>query len=87
MNAPGAKYGKSLAEQWRSYERVLPATAGDVQRRETRRGFYAGAQAMFEVLVRGVSSGDDFTEADAALMVSLDAELRQFVEDVKAGRA
>jgi hypothetical protein len=83
----GAKYGSTLAEQWRSYETTLPKSAGSVQRQETRRAFYGGAQAAFEVLVHGVSAGSEVTEDDESLMVSLAAELEQFVEDVKAGRA
>lgn len=83
-----SKYGRTLAEQWRSYEKqVLPPAAGAVQRQETRRAFYAGAQSAFLVLVHGVSPGSNVTENDEALMIALDAEFRQFADDMKAGLA
>ena len=83
-----AKHGSTLAAQWASYDRnVLPATAGDVQRKETRRAFYAGAQALVEVLTHGISDAAELTTDDDALMASVDAELQQFIRDVKEGRA
>lgn len=83
-----AKHGSTLAAQWASYERlVIPATAGDLQRQETRRAFYAGAQDLFELLQHGVSAGPEFTAEDERLLEAVDAELRQFVLEVKEGRA
>lgn len=78
---------QKLAAQWTSYEAILPATAGDVQRTETRRAFYAGAQALLAVLAQGISDASEITEADADLMTSVDSELQQFALDVREGRA
>lgn len=83
-----AKYGRTLAEQWNEYRgRVMPPTVGETQLRETRRAFYAGAQALQQVMAHGVSDEADMTDADERLMLSIDAEFVQFAADVKAGRA
>jgi hypothetical protein len=87
VNGP-AKYGTTLAEQWQSYEAgVIPRTASPVQRVESRRAFYAGAQALFEILTRGASDGDEVTDDDEQLMLRVNAEIQAFIADVKAGRA
>jgi len=37
-----------IDDAWKRYrEQIIPATAGPVQVEETRRGFYAGAWAVF----------------------------------------
>lgn len=44
---------RRLAKEWDDYERrVLPIAAGEAQRTEMRRAFYAGAQAMMGVVMR-----------------------------------
>lgn len=82
-----ARFGATLAAQWASYEVILLAEAGEVQRRETRRAFYAGAQALLVVMTSGLSDHAETTESDEALMASVDAELKQFVRDIEEGRA
>jgi len=77
-----------LAEQWATYrERVVPPTAGQLQVQESRRAFYAGAEAFFRVCMRGLEPGTEPTEEDFGLMEALDAELREFARDVAEGRA
>lgn len=79
---------KKLEEAWRSYEaRVLPGNASEVQRRETRRGFYAGAEVALNILLTGVSNEPEITPGDEALMTGLQAELDQFCTDVLNGEA
>lgn len=75
--------------QWNSYlDNVLaPTTPGPVQVQETRRAFYAGAQAMLTVLLEILEPGAEATDKDIATMEALDAELRGFGVDVKEGRA
>jgi hypothetical protein len=77
-----------IKEQWNSYVRaVLPPSVGPVQMIETRRAFYAGAQAMIQILSEGVSDADEVTPGDMSLAEGLQAELEQFGDDVKSGRA
>src|SRR5262245_3965216 len=83
-----AKYGRTLAEQWASWRSlVIPAAAGEVQVRESRRACSAGAQALQVILLHGVSDEAEMTDGDERLMRDIDAELQAFTADVKAGRA
>jgi len=77
-----------LADQWQDFEkRVLPADAGEVQRIETRRAFYAGAQALLCGLLNMFEPDHGPTEEDLKAMDSIKAELDQFAADVKGGVA
>jgi hypothetical protein len=78
---------KTLAEAWASYESALLATAGETQRRETRRGFYAGAQVMFHLQVSEAAADGLSDDEGAEVMERLHQELQRFVADIKAGRA
>lgn len=52
-----------IANEWRCFaQTVLPKGVGEVQRVETRRAFYAGAAAMFGVLMRHPGSDDELFE-------------------------
>jgi hypothetical protein len=78
---------QTMAEKWEDYERmVLPASAGPVQRLETRQAFYAGAHAMLCVVQR---LGDaDVTVAEGmARLEDLKRELRRFPTDLLRGLA
>jgi hypothetical protein len=84
------KYGFTLAEQWLSYAAMIPRSASRAQWIETRRGFYAGAQAVFAImscLSEGTDGDGEPTEADGQIVGALQAELEQFVEDVRKGEA
>jgi hypothetical protein len=77
-----------IKAQWDSYVRaVMPPGVGRVQLQETRRAFYAGAQALMAIMVGGVSDEDEMTPADESLMEGIHAEFEQFAEDVKSGKA
>ncbi len=79
---------KLLQKEWRDYElRVLPLGAPEVQRIETRRAFYAGAQALLSGLLSRFTDDREPTAEDMEVMDGVQAELRQFCEDVKQGRA
>jgi hypothetical protein len=78
---------KTLAEAWASYESALLATAGETQRRETRRAFYAGAQVLFYLAVEEAGADDLTDDKGADMMERWHQELQQFAGDVKAGRA
>jgi hypothetical protein len=73
---------------WREFEqRCVPAAAAQVQRREMRRSFYAGASALFSLVMRELSPGPDCEPADERLMDDLSREMRQFEQDVRQNRA
>ncbi len=79
---------KTVAELWQSYANdVLPKHASATQRRETRRAFYAGAQAFFGAIVAGLSEGAEPTEEDVQSLDTLHEEFKAFARDVAAGKA
>jgi hypothetical protein len=80
--------GDVIGAAWREYRlRVIPVHASAVQAQESRRAFYAGAQALLTGILRGLDPGDDPTQADLARMDAIAQELEQFARDVLAGRA
>ena len=79
---------KTLAEEWSSYEaRVLPKNAGDVQRIETRRAFYAGAGAFLACMQGNLEAGPEATDGDVENLDTLVKELETFAHQVKGGVA
>lgn len=81
---------KRLEHEWLTYERavLIPAGAGAVQTQETRRGFYAGAAALYGILTGQVSGGhpDTVTQEDMQLMQDIANELKEHRELVRAGK-
>jgi hypothetical protein len=78
----------TLAQQWTSFELMtgVVKTSG-IQRHEMRRAFYAGAAALMDAMMIGLSADAEPTEADMQYMDSIADELRQFAENVSIGRA
>jgi len=78
-----------ILEEWNAFATgVLPKNVSDVQRREMRRAFYAGAHSILYAIMRVLSPGsDDVTATDLEIMQSIEAEATAFAEDIKAGRA
>lgn len=77
-----------IGDAWATYaERVLPAGASDVQRQETKRAFYAGADGMLTSLLRLFGEGDEPTPEDLDLMQDVQDEIKAFVQEVLRGEA
>lgn len=76
-----------LKSLWLTYKAILPNTAGATQIIETRRAFYAGADALFRSLLVSLDEDHEPTEADLMKMDDIDAELRQFAVDIRNGVA
>lgn len=67
---------RTFADEWAQYERdVLPAGVGEVQRRETKVAFHAGAFVLFTLFTGGLDSGRDATALDIAYAEGLRREL------------
>lgn len=76
-----------IAREWRSYDlRVLPMDAPPVQRSETRRAFYAGVQAMLGI-AHGLGHESVSEERGVEILEGIDAEMREFVDAIREGRA
>jgi hypothetical protein len=71
-----------IEEAWKSYEaKVVPASAPQVQRVESKRAFYAGAATLLYGLVGGVEPGtSEPTPADMSFITSVKAELDAFYQ-------
>lgn len=77
-----------MAEQWSEFEtKILPKNCGPVQRREMRRAFYAGAHAILFRVIELLAPETEPTAEDLQIMTDLNAELKEYAEDLKAGRA
>jgi hypothetical protein len=75
-----------IKHEWESYRKeVVPANAGVEQLQETRRAFYAGAQAYRWLVINHVAAlPDDKAELE---MQALDEELKRFKDRVLRGGA
>lgn len=71
------------------YSRLFldPIAAERIQRQETRRAFYAGAQAVITIISSNLSEDREPTAEDFALMDSIAKELADFSEAVRQRRA
>lgn len=79
-----------IEKSWRTFrDEVGLADAPEVQRTEMRRAFYAGAHALFGLMV-GISdpgTGPDATEMELDLVDGILDEIRAFQREVAEGRA
>lgn len=79
---------RTIAQQWTSFEAaVLPASAGRVQRLETRRAFYAGFQAALLAAVEMADESGDDDDLGVSMIQRLHEECQQFAQAVATGRA
>jgi hypothetical protein len=71
---------RPIKRLWNSYrELVVPADAPDVQLRETRQAFYAGAAALLTAVNECLlDPGDEPTAADLERMAKIQNELDEF---------
>jgi len=77
-----------IGNAWATYEeRVLPADAPDEQKQECRRAFYGGAASLLTALVMALEPGDEMTGGDVLTMGGIEAELKEFEEAVRGGKA
>ena len=65
---------------------VMPVDAGPNQIRDMRRAFWSGCFGMFIELQRMMDSGPGETEDDLRRMSLVDAELKDYMARLKAGK-
>lgn len=79
---------KRLESAWLTFAAaVLPPDVGQVQRREMKRAFYAGAAMLLHEIMAMLDPGAEPTEGDLRKMDAIAQELRQFHDDVRKGAA
>lgn len=77
-----------IREGWYQYsERVMPASASAIQKRETRQAFYAGAAHLWEAFIRALGPGEDADPPDLALAEGVQKEIDDWLEGLKRGRS
>ena len=76
-----------VAEEWEFYaSEVLSPQASPIQRVETRRAFYAGAQAVLCKIIGRLSPSAEATADDLEMMQNLFDELQEFMVSVVQGK-
>ena len=91
----GAVIDKALREQtdkkavietlWQLFAVHVKVPTGGVQWVESRRCFFAGANLLFECIMRILEPGTEPTEADLSRMSAIADELQQFAKDLTEG--
>lgn len=76
---------KRIDALWQSYRVILHRDVDATQVIETRRAFYAGAQALYHSIMCGLDPGGEPTDADMERMQGIHDELHEFAELVKNG--
>lgn len=77
-----------MAEQWSEFSIVLKLKDfPEDQRREMRRAFYAGAQAILFKIIQVLAPEAEPTEDDLQMMSDLHQELQDFAKLISQGRA
>ena len=74
----GFREAMTIGEAWASYSaEVVPAGAPKVQREECKRAFYAGAQAMFQVVMETAELDSD--DASEARLAAIEREMQDWL--------
>lgn len=75
-----------VAEQWDQFSRaIMPKDAPSDQRREMRRAFYAGAQAVLFGVIVAMAPEEEVTDSDMAALQGVQDELKDFFDGVTKG--
>jgi hypothetical protein len=78
---------ETIDHEWKSFSSACFRDISEQQYIDLRRTFYAGAAALYGLLMQRLDGGDEVTEHDIEMMHRLREEMRRFNEDVKAGIA
>lgn len=78
----------TLKQMWNQFqERVLPSNCSEIQLRETKRAFYAGAECLLSTIMSNLTSDAEPTEEDFKMMNDLHQEFLDFVKLIQEGKA
>lgn len=74
--------GKVIEAGWIGLKlSAVPPEAPEIQVREMRHAFFAGAQHLFASIMAGLDPGAEPTEADMQRMTQIAGELDAFIQD------
>lgn len=76
----------SMSELWEDYLRkVVSPNAGEIQIKETKLAFYAGAGGLLGLIIENLDNESEPTEKDLKLMDSIGRELEDFARMISEG--
>lgn len=76
--------GKIIEAGWKGLETMaIPPSAGDTQRKEMRKAFFAGAQHLYASMMSMLDSDTEPTQTDLDRMTLIHNELEEFVKELK----
>lgn len=76
---------KYIEQGWQSYRKLLvDSGAGEVQIKETRQAFFAGAAVLFHSIMQGLDPGEEETDNDMQRMTDIANELTEFGQKLDA---
>src|SRR4029079_1410266 len=74
---------KHVAACWESYRAAcIPHDASPAQVKECRLSFFSGAAILNELMLRGLSPGQEITQQDEQLIGSVMRELAEFGQEI-----
>jgi len=78
-----------LAREWAKFAKLIldPINAGQTQRTEMRRAFYAGAATMFDTMTNLVGPSDESDDIGIARIEQVHQELKRYAEAMRTGHA
>jgi len=77
-----------MAEQWNEFSRqIIHKDAPEIQKREMRRAFYAGAQSILFRVIESFAPESEPTDEDLKIIEDLHQELQDFAKRVQQGLA
>lgn len=76
--------GRLIEAGWRSLQIVLfPNGASQIQLKEMRKAYFAGAQHLYASIMAFMEEGEEPTDTDMRRMASIDNELKFFADELK----
>ena len=76
--------GRLIEAGWQALRiSAIPHNTSEVQIKEMRKAFFAGAQHLYASILSFLEPGTDETPNDMRRMELLDKELRQFVQELR----
>ena len=79
-----ADEGKVIEMGWVAFlVMTVPENASEAQKKDLRRAYFAGAQHLWGSIMLFLESGAEATPADLRRMDQINAELNEFVDELK----
>lgn len=74
-----------MLKEWEGFVSKVYPGVGELQKREMKLNFYAGAYALFTTILSNLTPGKDAELPDLILMDDIHTELEDFLKDYHSG--